>query len=281
MKSLTCLAFRELWIIQFACPPGCFGGRARGRLRAAFAYPEAGIRTNVYIDGFNLYYGARRKTPYRRVNLRTLYQLLLPKNSIAEIKYFTARVPRRGAVEVEENSDAAQWSGERNRARRAGLLADADKAAEAERVTDAGAMRAEARVIGAALAGRGDASMEDDAERLRLDMARVVRGEGPDIEKHWNAAVNGYAELTRLEEWSHAARYALVHYLPDDFRAELGMRVVRLRADDPAPKVREVADDWMHEESDWPEPEPDPSPAPVPVPEPQRGPERNGPDIEF
>jgi uncharacterized LabA/DUF88 family protein len=75
--------------------PGCFGGRARSRLRAAFAYPEAGIRTNVYIDGFNLYYGALRKTPYRWVNLRTLCQLLLPKNSIAEIKYFTARVTAR------------------------------------------------------------------------------------------------------------------------------------------------------------------------------------------
>lgn len=68
------------------------------------------------------------------------------------------------------------------------------------------------------------------------------------------------ADLTRLGEWSHAARYALSHYLPDEFRAELGMRVVRVTG--PERKVSEVADDWMHEESDWPEPDPEPSPEP-------------------
>ena len=62
---------------------------------AAFACLEAGIRTNVYIDGFNLYYGALRKTPYKWVNVRTLCQLLLPRNPIAEIKYFTALVNAR------------------------------------------------------------------------------------------------------------------------------------------------------------------------------------------
>jgi len=51
-----------------------------------------GIRTNVYIDGFNFYYGALRKTPYRWVNIRRLCELLLPKNTVVEIKYFTARV---------------------------------------------------------------------------------------------------------------------------------------------------------------------------------------------
>jgi len=48
------------------------------------------IRTNVYIDGFNFYYGALRKTPYRWVNVRKLCELLLPKNTVCEIKYFTA-----------------------------------------------------------------------------------------------------------------------------------------------------------------------------------------------
>ena len=61
-------------------------------LWAAFACLEAKIKTNVYIDGFNFYYGALRKTPYRSVNVRRLCELLLPKNTIAEIKYFTARV---------------------------------------------------------------------------------------------------------------------------------------------------------------------------------------------
>jgi hypothetical protein len=51
--------------------------------------------TYVYIDGFNFYYGALRNTPYRWLNPRILSQLLLPKNTIAEIKYFTALVSAR------------------------------------------------------------------------------------------------------------------------------------------------------------------------------------------
>jgi uncharacterized LabA/DUF88 family protein len=53
------------------------------------------LRTNVYIDGFNLYYGAVRKTPYRWLNLDALLKLLLPKNTIQDIKYFTALVSAR------------------------------------------------------------------------------------------------------------------------------------------------------------------------------------------
>jgi uncharacterized LabA/DUF88 family protein len=64
-------------------------------LWAAFACLEAGITTNVYIDGFNFYYGALRKTPYRWVNVRKLCELLLPKNTVSEIKYFTALVSAR------------------------------------------------------------------------------------------------------------------------------------------------------------------------------------------
>jgi len=53
------------------------------------------LTTNVYIDGFNLYYGALRQTPYRWLNLEQMCQLLLPTNVIAEIKYFTALVSAR------------------------------------------------------------------------------------------------------------------------------------------------------------------------------------------
>jgi hypothetical protein len=53
------------------------------------------LRTNIYIDGFNLFYGALRKTPYRWLNLETLCQLLLPKNTIGRIKYCTALVSAR------------------------------------------------------------------------------------------------------------------------------------------------------------------------------------------
>lgn len=53
------------------------------------------MRTYVYIDGFNLYYGAVRRTPYKWLNLSTLCQLLLPGYQIERIKYFTAHVQAR------------------------------------------------------------------------------------------------------------------------------------------------------------------------------------------
>ena len=52
-------------------------------------------RTFVYVDGFNLYYGAVKDTPYKWLNIRRLCELLLPGYSIARIKYFTARVSAR------------------------------------------------------------------------------------------------------------------------------------------------------------------------------------------
>ena len=54
-------------------------------------------RTCVYIDGFNLYYGALRKTSFRWLDLEAFCRLLLPRNDVQAIKYFTARVvPRAG-----------------------------------------------------------------------------------------------------------------------------------------------------------------------------------------
>ncbi len=50
------------------------------------------IRTNVYVDGFNLYYGAAKGTPYKWVNLATLCQRVLPNIHIHRIRYFTALV---------------------------------------------------------------------------------------------------------------------------------------------------------------------------------------------
>jgi uncharacterized LabA/DUF88 family protein len=53
------------------------------------------VRTYVYVDGFNLYYGAVRGTPYKWLNIRRLSELLLPGHSIEAVKYFTARVSAR------------------------------------------------------------------------------------------------------------------------------------------------------------------------------------------
>jgi uncharacterized LabA/DUF88 family protein len=53
------------------------------------------MKTIVYVDGFNLYYGAVKGTPYKWLNIKTLCQLLLPRNQITKIKYFTAPVTAR------------------------------------------------------------------------------------------------------------------------------------------------------------------------------------------
>ncbi len=53
------------------------------------------MKINVYVDGFNLYYGAIKKTPYRWLDLLTMSQLLFPNDQINKIKYFTARVSAR------------------------------------------------------------------------------------------------------------------------------------------------------------------------------------------
>jgi hypothetical protein len=48
--------------------------------------------TYVYVDGFNLYYGALRGTPHRWLDIGAFCDLLLPKNDVRKVRYFTARV---------------------------------------------------------------------------------------------------------------------------------------------------------------------------------------------
>lgn len=49
------------------------------------------MRTYVYVDGFNLYYGIR-STPFKWLDIRKFCQLTLPKNNILCIRYYTALV---------------------------------------------------------------------------------------------------------------------------------------------------------------------------------------------
>ena len=54
------------------------------------------MRVNVYVDGFNLYYRAVRRTPHKWLNLLHLAQSILdPTDQIDCIRYFTARVSSR------------------------------------------------------------------------------------------------------------------------------------------------------------------------------------------
>ena len=51
--------------------------------------------TNVYIDGFNLYYRALKDGPFRWLDLSTLTEALFPEDIIHRICYFTARLDSR------------------------------------------------------------------------------------------------------------------------------------------------------------------------------------------
>ena len=53
------------------------------------------MKTFVYIDAFNLYFGSLKNTPYRWLDIAKFCQLLLPHNEIYKIKYFTALVKAR------------------------------------------------------------------------------------------------------------------------------------------------------------------------------------------
>ena len=53
------------------------------------------LLTNVYIDGFNLYYGALKGTPYKWLDLDALCRRLLPKHELGHIRYSTAIVAAR------------------------------------------------------------------------------------------------------------------------------------------------------------------------------------------
>lgn len=65
------------------------------------------MKTWVYVDGLNLYYGSLKRTPFRWLNLQALSAALLPHHQIERIKYFTARIiPLPGNPEAPTRQDA-------------------------------------------------------------------------------------------------------------------------------------------------------------------------------
>lgn len=75
-------------------PTACRRPRSRRmNVRRLFAYRILVMRTVVYVDGFNLYYRALRKTKHKWLNLQALCEASLPKScDIAAINYYTSRV---------------------------------------------------------------------------------------------------------------------------------------------------------------------------------------------
>jgi hypothetical protein len=50
------------------------------------------MKTYVYVDAFNLYFGCVKGTPHKWLDLSKLCRLLLSQHQIERIKYFTAHV---------------------------------------------------------------------------------------------------------------------------------------------------------------------------------------------
>lgn len=50
------------------------------------------VKSNIYIDGFNLNYGSLKGTPYKWLNPFVMCQKLLPHRDISRVRFFTARI---------------------------------------------------------------------------------------------------------------------------------------------------------------------------------------------
>jgi NYN domain len=59
--------------------------------RVQVARPTA----NIYVDGFNLYYGCLKGTQFKWLDLDALFRTLVPTHEIKRIRYFTARISGR------------------------------------------------------------------------------------------------------------------------------------------------------------------------------------------
>ncbi|MDE2188427.1 MAG: NYN domain-containing protein [Patescibacteria group bacterium] len=53
------------------------------------------MKLHVYVDGFNLYYGCLKDTPYRWLDVLKMCTLRFPQDEIVRIKYFTAPIKIR------------------------------------------------------------------------------------------------------------------------------------------------------------------------------------------
>lgn len=90
---------RVLGYVLLRNNPGSFGEGAQSRAErfGSCFFQGVRVKTFVYVDAFNLYYGALKGTPYKWLDLRALCSVMIPRNEVASIKYFTARVQPRSS----------------------------------------------------------------------------------------------------------------------------------------------------------------------------------------
>ena len=91
--SLTC---STLCATMCLVSPDPFGDRARGRLFGGLcSYGAMVMNINVYVDGFNLYYGAVKNTAYKWLDVSALVKGIRYQDQINRIRYFTSLVDQR------------------------------------------------------------------------------------------------------------------------------------------------------------------------------------------
>lgn len=74
-------------------PPAVSPVGPEAAARRPHSFSEAAtLRVRVYIDGFNLYYGSLKDTPFKWLDVLRLSEMLAPSRPIDHIRYFTARV---------------------------------------------------------------------------------------------------------------------------------------------------------------------------------------------
>lgn len=75
------------------------------------------MKTRVYIDGYNLYFGCLKHTPYKWLDLRRLIETLIvrsgqPNATLADahpIKYITAEINPKAAVDTNSLNDQRSY----------------------------------------------------------------------------------------------------------------------------------------------------------------------------
>lgn len=85
-----------MWYRVSKIPPNCLGSWAAGPpFGTALDFLLRTLKTNVYVDAFNLYYGCLKNTKFRWLNIHALCQHELPSNTLNRIRVLAARVAAR------------------------------------------------------------------------------------------------------------------------------------------------------------------------------------------
>ncbi len=79
------------------------------RVASAFVGGGIQLRCWVYVDGFNFYHGAARRTGHKWVDLLALARNLRPQDAVRRVKYFTAPVEKRTDDPDQQRRQRIYW----------------------------------------------------------------------------------------------------------------------------------------------------------------------------